>query len=581
MSVRKHGCPSLGFLLLQDRGLEKQRSRLGVSRRSTGIHKVTASALKSALPSALPHASTSPASFPSQDPPPASTAAAAAVSAAAATAVAAAEAVSTSMPLAAAFRVPPAARLGSSSAPHIDRVIALGSRRAPHLAGTRVKIYCSQGGRGIKSRRPVCVAGSDSTTSRRVRQKVEALDLMIWRCECARKVITKGAPIPASTLSGPDCDKPHPQHQSAPLPGLIANQVAARLGAAPSLLANSAGQLLPNSRFSRTVASDAPQLPATVSSSQQEAGTHPQLQSERQVSPDPPELIHQLPSSAPMLAQDESLLFRHADSQPPSEHQQGGRGDRWSPGPSQLKGPAAGHQTRVLSCSPSSSLPSNPSQNPVGSRHSSPGSASLAGLIPSTTAVTVPSPHSSAPYSVISAARAASVGDHTVPVVTIQEAAPSSLPAMAAGAQDAKMGGGSFQDPESAASGLGRHDLLPRLLALNNTLRGQDSVGIPDTPDTECLEHHAALNRQHSSFSKAVSMNGQQDGISAAALQRKGLLSTSGLLDLTMSDALPSEDLEPDMFAAFFADSGALSDKPDPAVSLPLHDASDNNASLS
>jgi len=86
------------------------------------------------------------------------------------------------------------------------------------------------------------------------------------------------------------------------------------------------------------------------------------------------------------------------------------------------------------------------------------------------------------------------------------------------------------------------------------------------------------LNRERSSFSKTMSMDGVQQDSTAASLQRKGMLSTSGLLDLAMSEALPAADLEPDMFAAFFADSGTFSDKPDPAVSLPPHDASNQSA---
>ena len=366
------------FLLLQDRGLEKQRSRLGVTRRGSGIQKVTAAAPKPALLSALPHTSTPPAIFPTHDAYPASTtvvapaAAAAIASTSAATAVAGAESAVIGMPLAVASRVPLPARLGSSSTPHIDRVIALGSRRAPHLAGTRVKIYCSQGGRGIKSRRSACEISSDSVTSRRVRQKVEALDLMIWRCECARKVITKGAPIPVSTLSGQDANKPPTLLQSAPVPGLIANQVAARLGATHSLPANfSAGQLPSSSTFGGSQGTAALQLPAPMgssqdlpSSSQQEAGQQLQVQHGRQVSPDPPELIHQLPSSAPMLAQDDNILFRHSAPEA-SDAQQHVRAGGSSPTPSQRHSPSPAvstgyspsRQAGALSRSPSTSLP--------------------------------------------------------------------------------------------------------------------------------------------------------------------------------------------------------------------------------
>ncbi|DBA82770.1 hypothetical protein WJX77_000353 [Trebouxia sp. C0004] len=587
--------------LAQDRRLEKQRFRLGVTRHGSGIQKVTAATPKTALLSALPHISTSPAIFPTHDAYPASTTAVAPAAAAAiaptpaATAAAGADSAIIGMPLAVASRVPPPARLGSSSTPHIDRVIALGSRRAPHLAGTRVKIYCSQGGRGIKTRRSACELGSDSTTSRRVRQKVEALDLMIWRCECARKVITKGAPIPVSTLSGPDTNKPPTLLQCAPVAGLIANQVTARLGATQSLPTNfSAGQLPPSCTFGRSQATAAPQIPAPMdsdqgvaehlpSSSQQEAGH--QLQHGRQVSPDPPELIHQLPSSAPMLAPDDNILFRDSAPQASDAQQHvraGGSSptasQRNSPSPAVSTGYSPSRQAGALSRSPGTSLPANTSPNPMGSCHGSPGSASLAGLIPSTTAVTVPSPHSHAPYSVISAARAAIVSDHTVPVVTIQDAR-ISLPATSS-TDNARRSSAQLLvlEPPFGQSEAEQQRPLAKLPALNKALRMQDSVGIPDTPDTESLEHHAVLQRERSSFSKTMSMDGVQQDSAAASLQRKGVLSTSGLLDLAMSDALPAADLEPDMFAAFFADSGAFSDKPDPAVSLLLHDASNTNA---
>ncbi len=418
---------------------------------------------------------------------------------------------------------------------------------------------------------------------------------MIWRCECARKVITKGAPIPVSTLSGPDANKPPALPQSAPVAGLIANQVAARLGATHSLPANfSAGQLLPSNTFGGSHATAALQLPVPSdqgvaehlpSSSQQEAGH--QLQHGRQVSPDPPELIHQLPSSALMLAQDGNVLFRHsaAEASDAQQHVRAGGSSptpsqRHSPSPAVSTGYSPSRQAGALSRSPSTSLPTNPSPNPMGSRHSSPGSASLAGLIPSTTAVTVPSPHSHAPYSVISAARAAIVSNHTVPVVTIQDAH-ISLPATLPITDNARGSCAQMLALEHSVSipeAEGQQSHLAALPALNKALRMQGSVGIPDTPDTESLEHHAALNRERSSFSKTMSMDGMQQETAAASLQRKGMLTTSGLLDLAMSDALPTADLEPDMFAAFFADSGAFSDKPDSAVSLPLHDASKNNA---
>ena len=543
----------------------------------------------------LPHASASPAISATQDPSsPSATAAAmpVAIPSTSAATAGVAPGVATSSHMAVAARIPPPARLGSSAAPHIDRIIANGSRRAPHLSGTRVKIYCSQGGRGIKSRRPLCAPGLDNSSSRRVRQKVEALDLMIWRCECARKVITKGAPIPVSTLSGPDRPKPLAQPQSFPVAGLIANQVAARLGVSQSV--SSVSQLPPMTSLGGNQATAAGQLLAYTSqtgqgpdhlpaSSQHEA----QSQHGRQCSPDPVELIHQLPSSSPMLAQDDIMLLTHADPQT-SNSQQQNRADRWSPSPSQgisVLPPVTAacgvtHQSspRVTSRSPgSSSLPPNPSPNPVTSRHSSPASASLAGLIPSTTAVTVPSPHSQPPYSVISAARAATVSDHTVPVVTCQDAPHTSLPPApllhSTGEQDASA---CVLAAQVGTSEEQQQELLPKLPMLSRALRMQDSVGTPDTPDSEQQEHHAALNRERSSFSKTASGSGQQHVPAVALLQRKEIMSTSGLLDLAMSDALPAGDSEPDMFAAFFADTGAF-DKSDLAVSLPMHDASEKH----
>ena len=527
--------------LLQDRGLEKQKSRLGISRRNTGIQKVPAPKAQPSLLPVLRHAITSLASFLTPDPSsPQATAVPAATAVAglapsATTAAAASEPSTAGLPAAVAARVPPSVQSGSAANPHIDRVIALTSRRAPHLAGTRVKIYCSQGGKGVKSSRPLCASGADSSASRRVKQRVEALDLMIWRCECARKVITKGAPIPVSTLSGPNQAKPQAALQPAPAARQIVNQVAARLGVAQSVPASA-------------------QLPAqgqAPSSSQPEAA-------DRQYSPEAPDLIHQLPGSSPML-QDSSLILTHGAA---SDQQHSGS-DRLMTHATQQNSAfqplstSASQHVSTKSRSPSAGLPSAPGPNLEPARQKSPGSASLAGLIPATTAVTVPSSsQSQAPYGVISAAAAANIGDHTVSVVTSQDAA-YQLPRSSEGLQDCSV---PMQLPHA---GLGQAMYKGHVLSeLQKPLKAQDSIGTPDTPDTDMLERHAALQREHSSFSKGTSADGLQHDHSTATLKRKEVLTTSGLLDLAMSDVPPTEELEPDMIAAFLADGDVFSDKP-------------------
>ena len=545
-------------LWVQERGLEKQKSRLGLSRRSTGIQKLPAHPSHSPSLPVLPHAPAASPALPQLAAMPSSSGATAALPAgtAAATAGTAVAPSSSSMPLAVAPRVPPSARFGSASVPYIDRVIALGSRRAPHLAGTRVKIYCSKGGRGIKSRHSASSdLGMDSGTSRRVRQKVEALDLMIWRCECARKVITKGAPIPASSMSGQDPAKPQSPTASGPVPGMIANQVGARLGATQSLPA----LFHPSSEIGVSTAggSDvlgtsqclAPQLPGSSQLHQEQT----QLQVEG--GSDQVELIHQLPSSAPLLSQEDRALMTNASIHPGSRQQ--AEIDRLSPGPAQAisNSPSgAGHgKCRAASHSPS--------PKPAGSRQSSPGSASLAGLIPATTAVTVPAQHQP-PYSIISAAKAASQADAAIPVVTSQDAAQTSMPASGAVCAGVRAQHDEDLSIMKHVPPLETHSKLP---ALKGILRAQSSMRVPATPDSEAAERHAALNREHSSFSKGTAAQESQGDVGVGGLQRKGVLSTSGLLDLAMSGALPAGDLEPDMFAAFFEDSNAFGEEYDPA----------------
>ena len=546
---------------VQERGLEKQRSRLGLSRRSTGIQKVSAVPPKPSSLSLRPHASASPAtmlqqiSAPSQPP-------ALLPGPTAPTAVAASEAGGTSMATAVAKRVPSPAGLGPSAIPHIDRVIALGSRRAPHLAGTRVKIYCSQGGRGIKSHHALSsTVGSDTASSRRVKQKVEALDLMIWRCECARKVITKGAPISVGSLSGQDAAKPQSKGPTGPVPGIIAHQVAARLGSTHSVPtpSDSAIETLPSSSLGGNQAPAAVQVPTSqnqqVASSSEPQGDL-QMQTQRQRSSDEGELIHQLPSSAPLLAQEDSALLTQIISLPTAPQHQA-RPDQQPSGDLAQHMPSAAAGLNQGSLQVPQHSPSSSPSPPV-SRQSSPSSASLVGLIPPTTAVTGPSP-SQPPYNMISAARAASLHDNALPAVLLQDAG------MPAAADSAAMGICNGQAPVSRPFGRVMDSLQPELLSqlpvLKGVLRAQSSIGLPSTPDTESLERHAALRREHSSFSRSSAMEKVQDGLHGEKLQRKEAVTTSGLLDLAMSAALPAGDLEPDIFAAFFEDSGAF-DRP-------------------
>ena len=549
---------------MQERGLEKQRSRLGLSRRSTGIQKVSAAPQKTLPLSLRPHASASPAAMLQQISAP-SHSAALLPGPTAPTAVAASEAGGMSMPPAVVIHVPSPAGLGPSAIPHIDRVIALGSQRAPHLAGTRVKIYCSQGGRGIKSRHSLsCTIGSDTSSSRRVKQKVEALDLMIWRCECARKVITKGAPIPASSLSGQGALMPQSQGPSGPGPSIIAHQVAAHLASTHALPAHSdpAAETPPSSSLGRSQTPAAIQLPTRqnqqVTSSSEPAGDL-HMQPERQRSSDEGELIHQLPSSAPLLAQEDSALLTQISSVPIVPQHQARPDQLPSRGPAQrMPSAAAGLNQGNLQVPPHS--PSS-SPGPSASRQSSPSGASLVGLIPPTTAVTVPS-LSQPPYNMISAARAASLQDDALPAVLLQGAAQASMPTAV---DTAALGICNGQAPVSRPVGMVMESLQPETLSqlpvLKGVLRAQSSVGFPSTPDTESLERHAALHRENSSFSRSCVVEKAQEGVSGQDLQRKEVVTTSGLLDLAMSAALPAGDLEPDMFAAFFEDSGAF-DRP-------------------
>ena len=481
------------------------------------------------------------------------------------TAVAGSGAGGPSMAPAVAARMPSPAGLGPSAIPHIDRVIALGSQRAPNLAGTRVKIYCSQGGRGIKSRHSKSTtAGSDTASSRRVKQKVEALDLMIWRCECARKVITKGAPIPVSSLSGHYAAKPQSTGPAGPVPGSIANQVVARLGSTHGVPTpgDSAVETLPSSSLGGNQASAAIQVSTSqdqqLASSSEPQG-HLQMQPQRQRSSDEGELIHQLPSSAPLLAQEDSALLIQIRSLPTAPQHAARPDGLPSRDPAHhMPSAAAGLNQGNLQV-PQHSPSSSPS--PPVCRQSSPSSASLAGLIPPTTAVTGPSP-SQPPYNMISAARAASLQDNALPAVLLQDAIQTGMPAAP---DNAAMGLCNGQALVSRPFGMVMDSLQPEMLSqlpvLKGVLRAQSSIGLPSTPDTESLERHAALRREHSSFSRSSAMEKVQEGLHDGKLQRKEAVTTSGLLDLAMSAALPPGDLEPDIFAAFFEDSGAF-DRP-------------------
>ena len=385
---------------------------------------------------------------------------------------------------------------------------------------------------------------------------------MIWRCECARKVITKGAPIPASSLSGQNAAKPQSTGPIGPVPGVIANQVAARLGSTHNVPtpSDSAAEALPSSSLNGNQAPAASQLPTfqnqqVASCSGPEGHLH--MQPQRQRNSDEGELIHQLPSSAPLLDQEDSALLTQISSVSTAQQHQARPNHVPSGDPAQhMPSAAAGLNQGNLQMPQHSSSPSPPV-----SRQSSPSSASLAGLIPPTTAVTVPSP-SLPPYNMISAARAASLQDDAIPPVLLQDPTETTMPAAADTAALSICNG---QAPVCRPFGTVMESLQPELLSqlpvLKGVLRAQSSVGLPSTPDTHSLERHAALRREQSSFSGSSAMEKVQQGLLGGDLQRKEAVTASGSLDLAISTALPAGELEPDMFAAFFEDSGAF-DRP-------------------
>ena len=431
-----------------------------------------------------------------------------------------------------AQRVPALGHVGSNLIPQLERIIGPASRRAPHLAGTRVKIFCSQAGRGLKSSRSLSQASRQDASVRRVKRRLEAVNQMIWRCECADTAITKGQPIPASALNAAGAAKHLPLALPLALPpaGTTVSRVAAHLGIAPT------PQLLPaHHSSSSSILADSEQLPATSPDAAQLPADQQLLHGAGSLQPAESDLIHQLPGSAALLLDDSTamlsssqILAMPASSVlPSSERQRQHAGQTDTEPDSLLKTDAAQNtapHSRHISPRPSSCSPSGSLLGLSTSRQASPSSASLAELVPSTTAVTVP------PYNVISAARASSAEAATAPVVLSDDAAMSVSEAQ-----------NSWCGQEVA-------------LAVRLGLKGQQSVGVPDTPDQE----HLVLNRERSSLSKDQAEALAQSSCmhSDLGLDRKSNLSASGMIDLAMSDAPPGE-IEPEMFA-FLLDNDAF-----------------------
>ena len=529
------------WTLVQGRGVERQKSRLGINRAKSGIRKEGASTPRVAplIPSLPLSTGIQTATLLHSDvASPAVTAVpsiATAVAAAPASAPVLLNSASTSIRLpTAAQRLPSLAPVGLNIIPRLDRIIGPVSRRAPHLAGTRVKIFCSHASRGIKSSPSLAHASGQDANARRVKRRLEAVNQMIWRCECADTAITKGAPVPPTAQ---DAAKHLPL--AFPVPASTVSRVAAHLGIAPS------PQLRPVSHGSSPRhLSPSQQLPATSAAASQLPADkqllHEPITSQTlqlQVSqPDEIDLIHQLPGSAPMLLDDSTAVLMSLTSAAappssalPSSLPQAQPTDPTYTDADALTRPAETQHAVLLSRHVSPRPPSSsPSRSLLGlstSRQASPSSASLAELVPSTTAVTVP------PYSVISAAKASSVQAHTAPVVM---------------ADDAVMLASEAQEGRAAGRGAG--------LAVRLRLRGQESFGVPDTPDQENL----VLNRERSSLSKdqADALRHGDYVHDDMGMDTKRPLSASGMIDLAMSDAPPGE-IEPEMFA-FLLDNDAF-----------------------
>lgn len=547
-------------MYLQGREVKRQKSRLGINRISCGIRKESSSTPKTTVPlPTLPLTSAimlNTAGLHSDSFSPVATAGAPA------TAVGSAptfmpmllNATSTDSKNAAAAavaqRLPSLLHVGSNSIPQLDRIIGPGCRRAPHLAGTRVKIFCSQTNRLVKSSRSLTSSSKQDVDVRRVRRRLEAVNQMIWRCECADTAITKGAPVPPSALNAADAEK----HLLPANPATTAARVASHLGIASS------AQLQQHSRScSPGLMPASEQLPAySVPGAQllhnqqpPEAAVASQLEQPAAPQPDDAVLIHQLPSTAPMLLDDNSAMLMLVDpsaadtgSVPCTSERRHGQGTHTGTDCDTLlnidavqhaiphsRHPSPNLGPIPLSRSPSGSLlgltasrPASPSRNlsPSGSllglgtsRQASPSSASLAELVPSTTAVTVP------PYNVISAAKAGIA--LTAPVVAVDAPMPTSE------AQDCWSG-------KNAT------------LAVRVGLRGETSFGVPETPDHEKF----VLNRERSSLSKdqaeALASAGYMH--SDVSMDRKSDLLASGMMGLATSDALPGE-IEPAMIELF------------------------------
>lgn len=361
---------------------------------------------------------------------------------------------------------------------------------------------------------------------------------MIWRCECADKAITKRAPLPATALVAADAAK-----HLAPVPATTAPGQNALQGSTVPRIAAHLGIATLSTQLS--LASQAPmpasqQLPAHVAAPsqlpahQQQLVVHQssyvrpaQLAAANPASYDSSELVHQLPSSAPILLDTGAAALLTSR---PAAAAAGGDNTMcppqadaaWGPirtslDPATVMANASRHSptsSNVISPRPPSRSPSIGLIGGSAPRQASPNS--LAELVPSTTAVTVP------PYSVISAAKAGSAPFQPAPVV---------VPDGPAVASD------DVQDVwGSKAAGL----------AVKVGLKGQESIGVPDTPDQSNL----ILNRERSSLSKdtadVLSHSSYLNGLSAGLLHGSSHLSAPGVL--YTSTSMPN-DMEPDMLS--------------------------------
>lgn len=459
----------------------------------------------------------------------------------------------TDRPAAVAQQVPAASVMESKSAPRLERIIGSASRRAPRLAGTRVKIFCSQSGRGNKSSRSMAHAAGQDADARRVKRRLEAVNQMIWRCECADTAITKGAPVPPNAA-----DAAMHLPEALTVSGMIDSRAPFHFGVAASARLFHSRSSTPGSMPA------AQQLPAVSdpiipSALNQQLPLAAAVQSVEPAASQLEEavLIHQLPGSAPMLLIDSATMLMsvhpNADStsglRSQTDNQTPSGSGAWrqadpdqrtvthsrhpSPSPSfnpplQLHSqmPPGPSPIRTLSPMPASRSPSGSLLGLGSSRQASPSSASLAELVPSTTAVTVP------PYSVISAAKACAAQSHPAPVV--------------------------MADSGFIPSSGGQGSWLPKdmNLAVRVGLRGEASFGRPHTPDQESL----ILNRERSSLSKDQADAGTEYVHSDLSLDRRSHLSQSGTLDAILPEA---DQIDPAMIESYFDNAALETEKPD------------------